>query len=81
MPLLQIRNLPEDLYEELSLIAEEEKRSIPQETIVLLQRALNLETERKLRRKRVLEEIQKNSVPKGEGFPDPVDFLREDRDR
>jgi len=50
MPLLQVRDMPEDLYEKLSYVAEKENRSIAQETIVLLRKALSLQEERKLRR-------------------------------
>ena len=37
MPLLQVRDIPEDLYEKLAKVAQMENRSIAQETIVLLQ--------------------------------------------
>jgi hypothetical protein len=41
MPLLQVRDVPEDLYKTIAEIAEQDNRSIAQETIVLLKRALN----------------------------------------
>jgi plasmid stability protein len=54
MPLLQVRDIPEDLYEKLSLVAKAENRSIAQETIVLLRSALNQKQERIAQRKEVL---------------------------
>ena len=41
MPLLQVRDIPEDLYKKLADVAEQDNRSIAQETIVLLKEALN----------------------------------------
>lgn len=40
MPLLQVRNFPDDLYEQLALLAHEESRSITQETVSLLKLAI-----------------------------------------
>ena len=81
MPLLQVRDIPEDLYETLSKVAAAENRSIAQETIVLLKKALNYQQENQARRKRVLEEIQALKHRKTDKFPDPALLLREDRDR
>ena len=41
MPLLQVRDFPQDLYELLSRRAEEENRSITQQTIYMLKMMLN----------------------------------------
>jgi len=81
MPLLQVRNVPEDLYEELTHVAQADNRSISQETIVLLRKALDLKDERKLRRQRVFQEIKSSRLSGVDDFPDPADFIREDRDR
>jgi hypothetical protein len=81
MPLLQVRDIPEDLYEKLSRIAEADNRSIAQETIVLLKKALGYTEERKARRKRILDEIQKLNIPNTKKFPDPAELIREDRER
>ena len=81
MPLLQVRDIPQDLYEKLSQVAESENRSIAQETIVLLKKALNYKEERIARRRKVLEEIKRNRISNVDKFPDPVDLIREDRDR
>lgn len=40
MPALQVRELPQDIYDELKARADKEHRSLSQQTIVLLQQAL-----------------------------------------
>ena len=81
MPLLQVRDFPEEVYESLAKVAKEDNRSISQETIVLLRSALNQKEERKSRRRRVLDEIDKMNLGDTDKFPDPVILIREDRDR
>ncbi len=81
MPLLQVRDVPADLYETLSMVAENEHRSIAQQTIVLLRSALNMKDKRMLRRKAVLQEIEKLEIKNTDHFPDPSQLIREDRDR
>jgi plasmid stability protein len=81
MPLLQVRDVPEELYQKLAQVAEAEHRSIAQETIVLLKKALGLQQERVARRQAVLVEIKKASLGKGRSFSDAAALIREDRDR
>jgi hypothetical protein len=81
MPLLQVRDIPNDLYETLSKVAAAENRSIAQETIVLLKKALNFQQENLSRRKRILEEIQALNFTGTDAFPNPADLIREERDR
>jgi hypothetical protein len=81
MPLLQVRDFPEELYEEVSRVARSENRSVPQQTIVLLKTALNITHERKMRRRAVLQEINEFNIKGANKFPDPVKLTREDRDR
>ena len=81
MALLQVRDMPDDLYEKLSMVAEEDNRSISQETIVLLKKVLDYKDERIARRKRVLAEIRELNIPNADRLPDPVALIREDRDR
>lgn len=81
MPLLQVRDMPEDLYERLSQIAEQDNRSITQETIVLLRKALNYKENRISRRKRILSEIRNDIIADSSRFPDPAILIREDRER
>lgn len=81
MPLLQVRDIPEDLYEKLAAVAKAENRSIAQETIVLLRTALKLTGERIARRREVLQELSEMNLKNPVGFPDPADLIREDRER
>jgi hypothetical protein len=81
MPLLQVRDMPEDLYKTLADIAEQDNRSIAQETIVLLKKALNYKESRQSRRKRILAEIHSNPIKDVQDFPDPEALIREDRER
>ena len=81
MSTLQVRDIPEDLYENLAKVAKMENRSIAQETIVLLRSALNLKEERQSRRKQVLKEIDDVHLENVEDFPAPELLIREDRDR
>jgi len=81
MPLLQVRDIPEDLYNELSKVAKQDNRSIAQETIVLLRSALKLDTERVKRRKELLAEAKAMNIDNADKLPDPVDLIREDRER
>jgi len=83
MPSLQVRDLPEHLYQEIVQLAEADRRSITQETIVLLEKALNIEKENKKRRQQLLKKIQEetNQEQNDEEILDPVKLVREDRER
>lgn len=80
MPTLQVRDLPEDVYIRLSAVAQEENRSLAQQTIVLLKESLGLHNNNKLRRKSVLTKIQEKGYKDIDDI-NPVDLIREDRDR
>jgi hypothetical protein len=81
MPLLQVRDMPEDLYEKLATVAKAENRSIAQETIVLLRTALDHTMERIARRRGILEELGNLHLTNTESFPNPAELIKEDRDR
>jgi len=81
MPLLQVRDFPAELYDAISKVANEENRSIPQQTTVLLKTALNITQERKNRRKAVLKEIEEYNLKNSDTFPAPELLTREDRDQ
>lgn len=78
---LQIRDLPEDVYEALAYRAEVEHRSLAQQAIVELRRIPEL-TARE-RRLKVLEEIEREIALEGtqQLDPAPEDLIREDRER
>lgn len=79
MPTPQIRNLPKDLYKRLQESAKASRRSLTQEAIVLLDRAMN-ESAVKDRRSKVLGEIAKNRKLSKEEADLAMQWIREDRD-
>jgi len=78
---LQIRDLPDDVYEALSFRAQAEHRSLAQQAIVELRRIPEL-TARE-RRLEVLEGLKKRieTEPSPPLFRAPEDLIREDRER
>ena len=81
MPLLQVRDFPADIYEEISFEARRQNRTIAQQTIVLIKKGLGEEISNKERRRLLLEEIRKNDIPEEVKAVDHVKLIREDRDR
>ena len=81
MPLLQVRNFPEDLYAEISFMAKQEHRTISQQAVVLIQQGLGKKETNKERRKRILERIMAREIPESVKAIDEVAWIREDRNR
>ena len=81
MPLLQVRDFPGDVYEELKYKAKQENRSIAQQAIVLIKNGLNEELPSHKRRRKILDEINSWTVPKSAKKIDFVKWIREDRER
>ena len=81
MPLLQVRDFPEDIYEEISIEAKRQHSTIAQQTIVLIKKGLGEEISNMERRKLVLERISKMHVPEEAKKIDYVKMIREDRER
>jgi plasmid stability protein len=81
MPTLQVRELPEDVYYRLQRKAQQEHRSIAQETIVLLRRALDASETHRSRRSEALNRIAQRQIPQVPEFPSSEEVVREDRDR
>lgn len=81
MPSLQIRDLPDDVYEALAYRAQTEHRSLAQQAIVELRRIPEL-TARE-RRIEVLKELKKRieTEPPLTLSRSPEDLIREDRER
>jgi len=80
MPSLQIRDLPDDVYQSLAFRAEREHRSLAQQAVVELRRIPEL-TARE-RRLRVLKSIGKSLHGAEHPLtPTPEDLVREDRER
>jgi hypothetical protein len=81
MSLLQVRDCPDELYEMLAQVAQSENRSIAQQTIILLRKALHLKESRMARRQSTFKAIDDLKLTCSRGFPDPADLIREDRER
>jgi len=81
MPLLQVRDFPQDIYDEISMEAKRQYRTIAQQTIVLIKKGLGQELSNLERRKLLLEEISKMHVPEAAKKVDHVKWIREDRER
>lgn len=81
MPLLQVRDFPENYYHKLNELSERENRSITQQTIYMLKTMLdsydlNLNTKRKA----ALSSIHNLSLKISSDAPSATDLIREDRD-
>lgn len=81
MPLLQVRDFPEELYNKLSRMAKREKRSIAQETIIQLKKALDVKEERKEKLSHLFRELDTIAAKTSAHLPDPEHLIRQDRDR
>ena len=83
MALLQIKELPENIYSLLKQRTEAEHRSIAQEAIVLLAKGLDTSTSPKERRTRLLQKIEEEAELNSGTVAklDPVELIREDRRR
>lgn len=81
MPSLQIRNLPDDVYQALLLRARRENRSLAQQAVVELRRVPELA--RRETRRQVVEELREELRERGVRTLSrpPEDLIREDRDR
>jgi hypothetical protein len=82
MPTLQVRNVPENIYRRIVNLAELERRSIAQETLSLLESALNMDNNNKSHREKLIDCIlHENENSYSVSVPDPVPLIREDRER
>jgi hypothetical protein len=81
MPLLQVRDFPEDVYEEITFEAHRQKRTIAQQTVILIQKGLGEEMSNKERRRLAVERTFSRDVPQKVKSVDYVQFVREDRNR
>ncbi|MDR2370030.1 MAG: hypothetical protein LBD71_01000 [Treponema sp.] len=81
MPLLQVRDFPEDIYGEITFEAHRQNRTIAQQTIVLIKKGLGEEMPNKERRKLAIESTFSRNIPRDAKIADYVKFVREDRER
>ena len=81
MPLLQVREGPEDIYRKISYVAKNENRTIAQQVVVLLEKSLEQQESNIGRRKRLIDRLEKRQIASEIKKIDPVSFIRDDRNR
>ena len=81
MPLLQVRDCPEDLYKKISIYAKKQNRTIAQQVISLLEKSLEIQQPNVERRKALLEKINSREIKPEVMNMDDTALIREDRDR
>jgi hypothetical protein len=82
MPLLQVRDFPDDIYAEVVFDAHAQRRTIAQQIIVLIQKGLAEEESNRERRRQVLAEIKAMPPVSDEvRAMDVVQLIREGRER
>jgi len=81
MPLLQVRDCPEDIYKKVSIAAKRKNRTIGQQIVVLLEKGLGQEQPNVERRRQVLERIRTRKIADDIKKVDAVALVREDRNR
>jgi len=79
MPTLQVRDLPQEIYNKLNYLAKKEHRSMAQETIVLLKEGIENRLDNQARRRKLLETFNGLGVDTT-GLPTPEELIREERD-
>ncbi|MFA6012717.1 MAG: hypothetical protein WC799_22180 [Desulfobacteraceae bacterium] len=79
MPTLQVRDLPQEIYNKLNYLAKKEHRSMAQETIVLLKEGIENRLDNQTRRRKLLETFNGLGVDTT-GLPTPEELIREERD-
>lgn len=80
MPILQVRDLPNEIYVRLVRLAEQEHRSLAQQTIVLLEEGIAARMPGRNRRRVVLDGFTGLEVRAGD-VTDPAGLVRADRER
>ena len=78
---MQVRDCPEDVYIKIAKAAKQEKRTIAQQTIILLEKGLGQEESNMERRRLLIEKLQARNIPEKVKAVDAVALIREDRDR
>jgi hypothetical protein len=82
MPALQVKDVPNDLYDRIEEAARIEDRSIGEETLVILKKGLDhIDAVRAEHLERIFKEIDEIPIKNPDTFPSPESMVREDRDR
>lgn len=81
MPSLQVRDLPDDVHDALVRTARAEHRSVAQQTVTELRKALGLAVDPVAKRRALLDRIASQTRADWSKLPDPAALIREDRTR
>lgn len=80
MPILQVHDLPDEIYSQIYLLAQKEHRTIGQQTILILQDSIDKRIGNKSKKQLVLKKMEDLNI-EADQLPNPVVLLREDRER
>jgi plasmid stability protein len=82
MPSIQIRDLPEQIYNKIKNNAQKDHRSLSQQAIVTLKKGLGIDENHKERRRILVDRIMSRRVAFDIAkLENPANLIREDRDR
>ncbi|MEZ4754157.1 MAG: hypothetical protein R3A13_07600 [Bdellovibrionota bacterium] len=82
MASLQVRDLPDHIYNLLVEQARQEHRSLAQQAVAVLAKGLGIDLSPSARRKKILDNLEKYPIASDPSLiPDPVALIREDRSR
>ena len=82
MTSIQIRDLPEQIYNKIKNNAQKDHRSLSQQAIVTLKKGLGIDENHKERRRILVDQIMSRRVAFDIAkLENPVNLIREDRDR
>jgi hypothetical protein len=81
MPLIQVRDMPEDIYRLLVEQAERQGRSLDQHVIAVLSRGIQMDVNAKARRRALVDRVTSGASSRGKKVVDPARLIRDDRRR
>ena len=82
MPSVQVRDLPEQIYNKIKNNAQKDHRSLSQQVIVTLKKGLGIDENPKERRRILVDQIMSRRITFDiTKLDDPINLIREDRDR
>lgn len=82
MPSIQIRDLPEQIYNKIKNNAQKDHRSLSQQAVVTLKKGLGIDDDHKERRRILVDQIMSRRVAFDIAkLENPANLIREDRDR
>jgi len=81
MPILHVRNVPEEMYTELKARAQTEGRSLSAQVIIMLEQALHQPARPQSEVLAALDARRYRFSPRKAGAPPSTELLRQDRSR